>query len=136
MDICRKGVSEVLFCTTEHPQWFEFEVATCRTCRLVSKKAILEVATSNLQKWRGFAQSLGPFVPIWHPLFLRIHKILTFLKERSQSLASFKCRPLLSFNWLVCENIVLFAKYFLFDFIKLLFKSKARFVGWRTSKRG
>ena len=26
--------------------------------------AILEVATFNLQKWRGFAQSLGPCMPI------------------------------------------------------------------------
>ena len=38
------------FCTIEHPQLFEFEVATCRICRLMSKKAILEVAMSNLQK--------------------------------------------------------------------------------------
>ena len=43
---------------------FEFEVVTCRTCRLGYKKAILEVATSNLQKWRGFAQSWGPCMPI------------------------------------------------------------------------
>ena len=40
-------VSEVQFCTTEHPQLFEFELASCRTCRLRPKKAILEVATSN-----------------------------------------------------------------------------------------
>jgi hypothetical protein len=40
----------VQFCTTELPQLFEFEVATCRTCRLRSKKAILEVDTSSLQK--------------------------------------------------------------------------------------
>ena len=45
-----KGVSKLQFCTTERPQLFEFGVATCRTCRLRSKKAILEVATSNLQK--------------------------------------------------------------------------------------
>ena len=45
-----EGVSEVQFCTTERPQLFEFEVASCRTCRLRSKTAILEVATSNLQK--------------------------------------------------------------------------------------
>ena len=38
------------FCTTERPQLFEFEVATCRTCRLRSKNAMLEVATSNFQK--------------------------------------------------------------------------------------
>ena len=56
------------FCTTESPQLFEFEVATCRTCRLRSKKAILEVATSNLQKWWGFVQSWGPCMPIWHLL--------------------------------------------------------------------
>ena len=56
------------FCTTECPQLFEFELASCRTFRLRSKKAILEVATSNLQKWRGFAQSCGPCMPIWHPL--------------------------------------------------------------------
>ena len=48
--VCNQGVSEVQFCTTERPQLFEFEVATCRTCRLRSKKAILEVATSNLKK--------------------------------------------------------------------------------------
>ena len=58
-------VSEVQFCTREHPQ---FEVATCRTCTLRSKKAILEVATSYLQKWRGFPQRWGPCMPIWHPL--------------------------------------------------------------------
>ena len=28
------GVSEVQFCTIERPQLFEFEVTTCRTCRL------------------------------------------------------------------------------------------------------
>ena len=56
------------FCTTERPQLFEFEVATCRTCMLRSKKAILEVATSNLQKWRDFAQSWCPCMLIWHPL--------------------------------------------------------------------
>ena len=65
-------VSEVQFCTTERPQLFEFEVATCRTCRLRSKKAILKVATSNLQKWRGFAQSWGPCMPIWHTLMFRV----------------------------------------------------------------
>ena len=43
-------VSEVQFCNTERPQLFEFGVATIRTCRLRSKKAILEVATFNLQK--------------------------------------------------------------------------------------
>ena len=36
------------FCTTEHSQLFEFVVTSCRICRLRSKKAILEVATSNL----------------------------------------------------------------------------------------
>ena len=35
--------------------------------RLRSKTAILEVATSNFQKWRGFAQSWVPCMPIWHP---------------------------------------------------------------------
>ena len=34
----------------KRPQLFEFEVATRRKYRLRSKKAILEVATSNLQK--------------------------------------------------------------------------------------
>jgi hypothetical protein len=62
-------VSEVQFCTTEHPQLFEFELASCRTCRLRPKKAILEVATSNLQKWRDFAQSWGPCMPIWQHCF-------------------------------------------------------------------
>ena len=37
------------FCTTERPQLFEFEVANCRTSSLRYKKAILEVAMSNLQ---------------------------------------------------------------------------------------
>ena len=39
------------FCTTERPRLFEFDVATCRTCKIRSKKAILEVVTStcNLQ---------------------------------------------------------------------------------------
>ena len=58
------------FCTTERPQLFEFEVASCRTCRLRSKKAILKVATSNLQKWRGSGQSWGPCMPIWNPLIV------------------------------------------------------------------
>ena len=40
-------VCQVQFCNTERPQLCKFEVATCRTCRLRSKKAILEVATSN-----------------------------------------------------------------------------------------
>ena len=44
------GVRGAILCTTERPQFFKFEVANCRTCRLRSKKAILEVATSNLQK--------------------------------------------------------------------------------------
>ena len=35
---------------TERPQLYEFEVASCGPCRLMSKKAILEVATSNFQK--------------------------------------------------------------------------------------
>ena len=61
-------MSEVQFWITDRPQLFEFEVACCRPCRLRSKMAILEVATSNLQKWRGFAQSWGPCMPIWHPL--------------------------------------------------------------------
>ena len=52
------------FCTTEHPQFFEFEVATCITCRLRSIKAILEVDMSNVQKLRGSAQSWGPCMPI------------------------------------------------------------------------
>ena len=52
-------MSEVQLCTTERPQLFEFEVATCRTCRLRSKKAILEVATSNLQKKTGLRAKLG-----------------------------------------------------------------------------
>ena len=56
------GVSEVQFVLQSTLNY----LATCRTCRLRSKKAILEVATSNLQKWRGFAQSWGPCMPIWH----------------------------------------------------------------------
>ena len=32
------------FCTTESPQLFEFEEATCRTHGIRSKKAIMEVA--------------------------------------------------------------------------------------------
>ena len=44
---------------TERPQLFEFEVATCKTFRLRSKKAILEVATSNLQKMTRHCEKLG-----------------------------------------------------------------------------
>ena len=47
------------FCTTERPQLFEFEVATCRTCRFRSKKAILEVAISNLEKMMRLCAKLG-----------------------------------------------------------------------------
>ena len=43
------GVREVQFCTAIVHQLFEFELATCKTCRLRSKKAILEVATSYLR---------------------------------------------------------------------------------------
>ena len=46
----KQGVSEVQFCTTERSKLFEFEVASCGTCRLRSKKVILEVAKSNMQK--------------------------------------------------------------------------------------
>ena len=63
-----KGVSEVQFCTTKPPQLFELEVATCRTCRLRSKKTNLEVAMPNLQKWWGCTQSWDPCMPIWQPL--------------------------------------------------------------------
>ena len=78
MDYVIRGCQRVQFCTTERPQLFEFDVASCRTCRLRSKTAILEVATSNLQKWWGFAQSWGPCMPIWHPLiyiqdFIGVH---------------------------------------------------------------
>ena len=45
-----KGVSTVQFCTTGRPQLLEFEVPSCRTSSLRSKKAILEDGTSNLQK--------------------------------------------------------------------------------------
>ena len=44
------GVSKVQFCATNRPQFFEFEVVSCRTCSLMSKYAFLEVATSKLQK--------------------------------------------------------------------------------------
>ena len=85
-------MSEEQFCTIEGPQlfvtsvskknwtnystvsllWFVqiflkqtlFEVVTCRKCRLRSKKVILEVDISNLQKLQGFAQSWGPCMPI------------------------------------------------------------------------
>ena len=33
-EIYNRGWSEVQFCTTERPQSFQFDVATCRTCRL------------------------------------------------------------------------------------------------------
>ena len=43
---------------------------------LRSRKAILDVATSNLQKWQDFSKSLGPCMPIWHPLmYMRIKRI-------------------------------------------------------------
>ena len=48
--VLSRGCQRCNFCTTESPQLFGFELATCRTCRLRSKTAILEVATSNLQK--------------------------------------------------------------------------------------
>ena len=47
------------FCTTERPQLFEFEVVSCRTCRLRSKKAILEVAMSNFEKMTRLSEKLG-----------------------------------------------------------------------------
>ena len=53
------GVSKVQFCTTERPQLFEFEVASCKTSRLRSKKAILEVAMSNLKKMTRLCSKLG-----------------------------------------------------------------------------
>ena len=46
--------------------------------RLRSKKVILEVATYNLQKWRGFAQSWGPCMPIGHPLLFIVLRIYNF----------------------------------------------------------
>ena len=55
----KQGVSEVQFCTTKCPQLFEFEVPNCRTCRLRSKKAILENATPNLQKMTRLCAKLG-----------------------------------------------------------------------------
>ena len=67
---CQKSLEAILYnnsrqqvCTTERPQLFGFEVPSCRSCRLRSKKANLEVAMSYLQKWRGFAQSWGPCMP-------------------------------------------------------------------------
>ena len=44
------NLRELQFCTTGRPQLFEFEVPTCRACKLSSKKAILEDGTSNVQK--------------------------------------------------------------------------------------
>ena len=52
------------FCTTERSQLFEFKIEGCRTRRLRSKKAILEVAMSNLQKSQGSGQSWDPCMPI------------------------------------------------------------------------
>ena len=49
---------EVQFCTTERPQLFGFEVVSCRTCRLKSKKAILEVAPSNLENYEALRKPL------------------------------------------------------------------------------
>ena len=71
------------FCTTERPQLFEFEMATCRTCRLRSDKVILEVATSNLQKWRGFAKSWGSLHADLTPPNLHSCKIWLTLSNRS-----------------------------------------------------
>ena len=39
VDINIFSLYHVIFRTTEHPQLLEFEVASCRTCRLRSKKA-------------------------------------------------------------------------------------------------
>ena len=38
----------------------------------MSKKAILEVAMSNLQIWQGLAQSWGPCMPIWQFIILTL----------------------------------------------------------------
>ena len=47
MTVCILGGVRGAILSIERPQLFEFEVATCRTCRIRSKKAILEVATSK-----------------------------------------------------------------------------------------
>ena len=49
--VCMLGVVRGAILYYRALNFFEFEVATCRTCRLKSKKAILEVASSNLKKW-------------------------------------------------------------------------------------
>ena len=58
----------VILYYTEPSRLFEFGVATSRTCRLRSKIAILEDATSDSQKWQGSGQSWGSCMPIWQPL--------------------------------------------------------------------
>ena len=86
-------MSEVQFCIKERPQLFEFEVATCRTCRLRFIKAILEVATSNLQKWWGFAQWWCPCMLIWHPLMYVIAYHFEIVKAAALSFCThFLCK--------------------------------------------
>ena len=85
------------------PQLHEFEVASCRTCRLRSKKAILEVSTSNFQKRQGFAQSWGPCMPIWQPL------PTCFLFSLQPAPMVTKARPMLPLAFLILTNLNLVA---------------------------
>ena len=59
--------------TTEHPQLFEFRVATCRTCRLRSKKVILEVVATFAKMMRLCAK-LGSLHAVLTPPNL-VHRI-------------------------------------------------------------
>ena len=79
-------MSEVQFCTTERPQFFEFEVATYRKCRLRLKNTILEVFTSNVQKWWGSAQSLEDWGSTFTYIFLPC--ICSRLCEKNDTLRS------------------------------------------------
>ena len=69
------------FCTTEFPQLFQFEVASCRTCRLRSKKAILEVAMSNLKKNDEALHKAGVLACRFDTPYLRYHSTDRYLRS-------------------------------------------------------
>ena len=79
-------MSEVRFCTTGRPQLFEFEVATCRACKLRSKKAILKDAKMTLPcaKIRSLNADLTP------PNVYCIHKATKNLNYKAEALAHSK----------------------------------------------
>ena len=66
---CVGGVRGSILYYTKHPWFCESRSASCKTCKFkMSKKTFLDFAMSKLQKWKGFAQSLGPCMTIGHLL--------------------------------------------------------------------